>query len=112
MISLLHMANMRTRMASSVMLTPHLRMRFTHLEKILSMSALDVCLSTILLTASANIEIVCARGYEPSTKAKFCVNVPQGVARNYIFSLIWRCYGPKRDILDYWKTILYWLLSY
>ena len=27
------------------------------------------------------------------------------VARNYIFSLIWRCYGPKRDILDYWGTI-------
>ena len=23
------------------------------------------------------------------------------VARNYIFSLIWRCYGPKQDILDY-----------
>ena len=35
-----------------------------------------------------------------------------GVARNYIFSLIWRCYGPKRDILDYWETILYFLLSY
>ena len=35
-----------------------------------------------------------------------------GVARNYILSLIWRCYGPKRDILDYWETILYWLLSY
>ena len=27
------------------------------------------------------------------------------VARNYIFGLIWRCYGPKRDILDYWGTI-------
>ena len=27
------------------------------------------------------------------------------VARNYIFSLIWRCYGPKRDILDCWGTI-------
>ena len=24
------------------------------------------------------------------------------VARNYIFSLIWRRYGPKQDILDYW----------
>ena len=34
------------------------------------------------------------------------------VARNYIFSLIWRCYGPNRDILDYWGTILYCLLSY
>ena len=34
------------------------------------------------------------------------------VARNYIFSLIWRCYGPKRDVLDYWGTIVYWLLSY
>ena len=29
------------------------------------------------------------------------------VAINYIFSLIWRCYGPKRDILDYWGTIIY-----
>ena len=34
------------------------------------------------------------------------------VARNYIFSLIWRCYGPKRDILDYWGTILYCLWSF
>ena len=34
------------------------------------------------------------------------------VARNYIFSLIWRCYGPIRDILDYWATIIYCLLSY
>ena len=34
------------------------------------------------------------------------------VAINYIFSLIWRCYGPKRDILDYWGTILYCLLFY
>ena len=24
------------------------------------------------------------------------------VARKYIFGLIWRRYGPKRDILDYW----------
>ena len=29
------------------------------------------------------------------------------VARNYVFSLIRRCYGPKQDILDYWGTILY-----
>ena len=34
------------------------------------------------------------------------------VARNYIFSLIWIWYGPKRDVLDYWGTILYCLLSY
>ena len=34
------------------------------------------------------------------------------VARNYIFSLIWRCYGPKRYILDYWGTIRFCLLSY
>ena len=34
------------------------------------------------------------------------------VARNYIFSLIWRCYSPKQYILDYWGTILYCLLSY
>ena len=34
------------------------------------------------------------------------------VGRNYISSLIWRCYSPKRDVLDYWGTILYCLLSY
>ena len=34
------------------------------------------------------------------------------VVRNYIFSLIWRCYGLKRDIMDYWGTIIYYLLSY
>ena len=26
------------------------------------------------------------------------------VARSYIFSIICICYGPKRDILDYWGT--------
>ena len=34
------------------------------------------------------------------------------VAINYIFSIIWICYGLKRDILDYWGTIIYCLLSY
>ena len=34
------------------------------------------------------------------------------VAINYVFSLIWRCYGPKRDILDYWGTKIFCLLSY
>ena len=29
------------------------------------------------------------------------------VARNYIFGLIWRCYGPKQDILEYWGTITF-----
>ena len=29
------------------------------------------------------------------------------VVRNYIFIHIWRCYGPKRDILEYWGTIIY-----
>ena len=37
---------------------------------------------------------------------------PAAVARNYIFSLIWRCYGPKRDILDYWGTNIFCILSY
>ena len=37
---------------------------------------------------------------------------PSGVARSYIFGLIWRCYGPKQDILDYWGTLIYFLLSY
>ena len=34
------------------------------------------------------------------------------VAINYIFSLIWRCYGPKQYILDYRVTIIYCLLFY
>ena len=34
------------------------------------------------------------------------------VLRKYIFGLIWRCYGPKRGILDYWGTIIFCLLSY
>ena len=35
------------------------------------------------------------------------------VAINYIPSLICRCYGPKRDILYYWGTIIYdWLYYY
>ena len=33
----------------------------------------------------------------------------ESVARNYILSLIWRCYGPKRDILDYWGTLKYFV---
>ena len=28
---------------------------------------------------------------------------------NYIFGLIWRRYGPKQDILDYWGTIIFFL---
>ena len=34
------------------------------------------------------------------------------VAQNYIFGPIWRLYGPKQDILDYWGTIIFCLLSY
>ena len=37
------------------------------------------------------------------------------VARNGIFSLKWRHYGPKRDILDYWgMTIFFYypIISY
>ena len=35
-------------------------------------------------------------------------------ARNYIFSLIWRCYGSKRGILDYWgkSYIFYYPIIY
>ena len=29
------------------------------------------------------------------------------VARNDIFSLKWRHYGPKGDILDYWGTLIF-----
>ena len=34
------------------------------------------------------------------------------VERNDIFSLKWRYYGPKQDILEYWGTLIYFLLSY
>ena len=34
------------------------------------------------------------------------------VTRNYILSFIWRCYGLKRYILEYWGTIIFCLLSY
>ena len=34
------------------------------------------------------------------------------VSRNYIFSLNWRCYGPKQDVLDYWGTLIFCILSY
>ena len=33
-------------------------------------------------------------------------------ARNYIFGLIWRRYGPKWDILNFWGKIIFCLLSY
>ena len=38
-----------------------------------------------------------------------------GVARDYIFSLIWRCYGPKLDIVNYWgqtQFVYYPIISY
>ena len=34
------------------------------------------------------------------------------VGINYIFGLIWICYGPKRDILDYWGTNIFCVISY
>ena len=34
------------------------------------------------------------------------------LARNYIFGLICRRYVLKRDILDFWGTIIFCLLSY
>ena len=42
----------------------------------------------------------------------YVVQSMAGVAINYIFGPIWRCYGPKQDILDYWGTIMFCLLSY
>ena len=36
----------------------------------------------------------------------------KSVARNYMFGLIWRRYGPKQDILDHWGIIIFLLLSY
>ena len=35
-----------------------------------------------------------------------------GVARNDIFRLNWIFYGPKRDVLDYWGTLIFCILSY
>ena len=35
-----------------------------------------------------------------------------GVARYDISSLKWIYYGPKRDILEYWETLIFSLLSY
>ena len=36
------------------------------------------------------------------------------LARNDIFSLKWRYYGPKEDILDYWGTLIFFnpIISY
>ena len=77
---------------------------------------LRACPRAVLLTLSGMCVFVCA-----------CVEVVEGVcwgvciqcdvvgggvARNYIFSLIWRCYGPKRYILDYWGTNIVCMLSY
>ena len=46
--------------------------------------------------------------------AMWLVSLPTrgGVGRKYIFGLFWRCYGTKRDILDYWGRIIFCLLSY
>ena len=35
-----------------------------------------------------------------------------GVAINDIFSIIWRCYGQKQDILDYQGTLIIRISSY
>ena len=29
------------------------------------------------------------------------------IARNEIFCLIWRCYGPQWDILEYWGNLYF-----
>ena len=41
------------------------------------------------------------------TLEKICVDP---VARNGIFSLKWRHYGPKRDILVYWGILIFWFI--
>ena len=43
------------------------------------------------------------------------LHIRGSVAKNYIISLIWICYGPKRDILDYWGEnifVYYPIISY
>ena len=34
------------------------------------------------------------------------------VARNDVFRTKWRYYDPKRDILDYWETLIFRIISY
>ena len=31
---------------------------------------------------------------------------------NDVLRITWICYSPKRDILDYWETLIFCLLSY
>ena len=38
--------------------------------------------------------------------------LPRYVVINDILGINWRCYGPKRDILDYWGTLIFRILSY
>ena len=40
------------------------------------------------------------------------VHMRGSVARDKIFSLIWKCYGPKRDMLGYWVTLISRILPY
>ena len=44
------------------------------------------------------------------TGSEQCKAVPRaGIARNDILSLKWIYYGPKRDILDYWETLIFFI---
>ena len=79
--------------------TPDAR-KFSMVSKVINMLREEVTSQILnLVTQAANL-------------FRFLLECTAPGARNYIFSLIWRCYGPKRDILDYWGTILYCLLSY
>ena len=40
------------------------------------------------------------------------LHIRGSVARNDIFGINWRSYGPKRDILEYWGTLIICILSY
>ena len=45
--------------------------------------------------------------FQTNMKSNLLERRPLIVARNNIFGNIWRRYGPNRDILDYWVTIIF-----
>ena len=68
-----------------------------------------------LLTLSSGVWLVLlvirSRLY-PDHPSKSSISWSASVARNYTFGLIWRSYGPKWDILDYWGTNIFCIWSY
>ena len=74
--------------------------------------ALPQDLSTVVSNNVSKLYTINTYGGVPFQLYLYC---SLGVVRNYIFSLIWRCYGPKRDILDYGEQtyfVYYPIISY